>query len=244
MKEQPVDEVLALLFALVFPTLVAWAYFVALAQGGRPSLAQQAAYGAGKVIQFAFPLAFVLLWQRRRLHWSRPSRAGLALGLGFGLLVATALLTAYFAELRSSPLLAQTPARIRTRLQEFGLTSPAAYLACAVFYCAIHSLLEEYYWRWFVFGRLRALLPLGPALVLASAAFAAHHVVVLWVFLPGKVLTGVLPGGLAVAVGGAMWAWIYERAGSLVAPWLSHLLSDATLFAIGWDLLTRAGTGV
>ena len=50
-----------------------------------------------------------------------------------------------------------------------------------------------------------------------------------------------LPASLGVAVGGAAWAWLYERTGSVLAPWVSHLLIDATLFVIGWDLLRRAG---
>src|SRR5207244_7200054 len=114
------------------------------------------------------------------------------------------------------------------------------YVALAVFLCVFHSFLEEYYWRWFVFGRLRLFLPVAPALVLVSAGFMAHHVVILWVYLPGKVLTGVVPASLAVALGGVMWAWIYERGGSLLAPWLSHTIIDAALFVIGWDLLRRA----
>jgi hypothetical protein len=60
------------------------------------------------------------------------------------------------------------------------------------------------------------------------------------VYLPGKVWTGVVPASLAVALGGAMWASIYERGGSLLAPWLSHTIIDAALFVIGWDLLRRA----
>ena len=42
---------------------------------------------------------------------------------------------------------------------------------------------------------------------------------------------------VCVAVGGAMWAWLYERTGSLLGPWLSHLLVDAAIFAIGYDLV-------
>ena len=29
---------------------------------------------------------------------------------------------------------------------------------------------------------------------------------------------------------GAAWAWIYHRSGSLLGPWLSHLLIDAGIF--------------
>jgi membrane protease YdiL (CAAX protease family) len=63
------------------------------------------------------------------------------------------------------------------------------------------------------------------------------------VYLPGKVLTGVLPAALGVAAGGAVWAWVYERSGSLLGPWLSHLLIDAAVFLVGWDLLFGSARG-
>jgi membrane protease YdiL (CAAX protease family) len=105
----------------------------------------------------------------------------------------------------------------------------------------IHSLLEEYYWRWFVFGRLRHLLPLAPAVVLSSLAFMAHHVIVLNYYFPGHFFGLVVPLSLGVAIGGGVWALLYERTGSIYSPWLSHLIVDAAIFGIGWDLLGRTG---
>ena len=42
---------------------------------------------------------------------------------------------------------------------------------------------------------------------------------------------------LATAVGGAFWAWLYERSGSIYGPWASHLLMDAGIFGLGYDLI-------
>jgi membrane protease YdiL (CAAX protease family) len=236
-----ISTALALAFAMTWPTVLAWVYFIALGGAGQASRAQQLTYAGGKVTQFAFPLGFLWLTQRQLRVWRRPTLAGLGWGVGFGVAVALMLFAAYYGGLRSSPLLAQTPERIRHKLQEFGLASPAGYLLAALFLSVVHSLLEEYYWRWFVFGRLRRFLPFTPALVLASLAFTSHHVLVLWVLLPGKVLLGVLPAAVGLAVGGGVWAWIYERDRSLLAPWLSHAILDAALFVVGWDLLQRVG---
>ena len=41
----------------------------------------------------------------------------------------------------------------------------------------------------------------------------------------------------AVAVGGAVWAWIYHRSKTLYGPWISHLLVDIAIYAIGYDLI-------
>jgi membrane protease YdiL (CAAX protease family) len=98
-------------------------------------------------------------------------------------------------------------------------------------------LLEEYYWRWFVFGWLRRQTPLLVAQLLSSLAFMAHHVVILAVFFPGRFWTAAVPFSLCIAGGGFVWAWIYERSGSIYAPWLSHLLIDAAIMAVGYDLL-------
>ncbi|MGH7172736.1 MAG: lysostaphin resistance A-like protein, partial [Gemmataceae bacterium] len=229
---------LALLFAMIFPTVAAWSYFLALAeQGGKVNVWQQVAYVAGKLIQFAFPLLFLAVVERRLPRLTRPRFEGLALGLGFGLLVFGLMMGLYFGVLRGSGMLAQTPARLRQKLQEVNMATPMRYVALAVFIVAAHSLLEEYYWRWFVFGQLRRWMTRATAIALSSLAFMAHHVVVLYVYLPGNFWTAALPFSLAIAIGGAVWAWLYERSGSLWPPWLSHLLIDAGIFAIGWDLL-------
>jgi membrane protease YdiL (CAAX protease family) len=230
----------ALVVALTLPSVLASLYFLILAgEGGGPSRIQQVTYSGGKVVQFAFPLVFLFFVTGSWPRMGRPAAAGLALGLGFGVAVALAMFGLYFLVLRDTPLFAESPTRIRHKLEEFGVASPAGYLGLAAVLTVVHSLLEEYYWRWFVFGGLRRLMTLGPAVAVSSLGFMAHHVIVLYVYLPGYFLTAVVPFSLAIAVGGACWAWIYERTRSLIAPWLSHLLVDAAIFVIGWDLVMR-----
>jgi membrane protease YdiL (CAAX protease family) len=239
---RPFSWWLALVFAMAFPTVAAWSYFLALAAGGgavNPS--QQFAYILGKVVQFTFPALLVAMGLVARPRLAAPNRKGMALGLGFGLLVAAAMLGVYYGALRHSPMLAQTPGRLREKLEQVGMATPGRYVVLAGFIVLAHSLLEEYYWRWFVFGQLRRLLPFAPAALLSSLAFMAHHVVVLYVYLPSRFLTAVLPFSLGIAVGGAVWAWLYERSGTLYPSWASHLIVDSAIFVLGWDLLLGSG---
>ena len=74
------------------------------------------------------------------------------------------------------------------------------------------------------------------AIVISSLGFMAHHVLVLGHFF-GFNSFACWFFSLCVAVGGAFWAWLYERTGSLLGPWLSHLLIDAAIFLIGFDLV-------
>jgi membrane protease YdiL (CAAX protease family) len=229
---------LAVVFAMAFPTVAAWGYFIGLAgDGNAVNPWQQAAYSLSKLVQFTFPVLFLAAGGG---PWPRPLRprwAGMGIGLAFGLLVAGVMLGVYFGALSGSSLLAKTPHQLRQKLDQVGMAAPARYAALAVFIVAFHSLLEEYYWRWFVFGRLRLLLPHVPAIALSSLAFMAHHVVVLSVYLQEAFWTAVVPFSLGIAVGGAVWAWLYDRAGTLYPSWLSHALVDAAIFVIGWDLL-------
>jgi membrane protease YdiL (CAAX protease family) len=228
-----------LLFAMTFPSVVAWLYFVVLTTGGSENPAQQWTYTLGKVVQFGTPVVFLTLVDRRWPRFLRPHRRGMGLGLAFGLAVAAAMLGLYFGLLRGSSALEKTPAELLKKLQELGCAAPARYLLLALFISLVHSLLEEYYWRWFVFGRLRELIPWGWALVLSSLGFMGHHVIVLQVYLPERFLTEVVPFSLAIAVGGGVWAWLYERTGTLYPSWLSHAMVDAMIFVIGWDLVRQ-----
>lgn len=224
----------ALAFGLGFPSLLTLVYFVALADA--PRLAQQGAYLAGKALQFGLPLAW---WLRRsRRPWPTwPSGRGALLGGAFGLAVLGAALALYHLVLAPSGALLGAPAAaVRAKVAGLGVAEPWRFLALGAFYSVLHSLAEELYWRGFVFGELRRAARPVPAILWSSLGFAAHHVVLLSVFFgPASPWTWLL--SLAVAAGGAFWAWLYVRSGSLTGPWLGHLLVDAAIFAIGWDLV-------
>ena len=70
--------------------------------------------------------------------------------------------------------------------------------------------------------------------LLAAAAFAAHHVVVISQYFGwgwGLAL------GAFVGVGGALWSWMYQRQGTLAGVWLSHLIVDLFVMWIGYGLI-------
>jgi uncharacterized protein len=229
-------EGLVLALAMLYPTVLAALYMVALPATGADPRVVQAAWLGGKVVECVLPLLCVR-WADG--HWPRPAaptRRGLALGLGAGLALAALMLLLYFAVLRHHHLFGSAPARVRQKVVEFGLDTPAAFIAFGCFLSVVHSLVEEYYWRWFVFGRLRRLLPAGAALVLSSAAFAAFHLVDLAALFPGRFLTLALPLAVCVGLGGACWCWLYGRSGSLYGPWLCHLVVDVALMTVGYDL--------
>jgi membrane protease YdiL (CAAX protease family) len=227
-------DALALAFALTLPTFLVWIYFVLLVP--YPPAVQQTAYALGKIVQFAFPLVWVLGFQRLRLAWKRPTRAGLGEGLAFGLAISAGILALYQAWLGPTGYLDSAQEPVRARLGGYGLTSLPAYVLFGLFVSLVHSFLEEYYWRWFVFGGLRKLMPVWAAIAVSSLGFMAHHVVVLSTYF-GWGSPGVMLFSLAVAVGGAVWAWIYHHSGSLYGPWLSHLLVDVAIFVVGYEMV-------
>jgi len=229
---------------MLWPSVLAWVYFVVLARPPDLNLPEPGsnplvvfAYSIGKVLQFCFPVLYVWFMTGQLPRPSRPNGRSLIPGLGFGVLVAIATWMLYYIVLRDQPLFEGTPARVRTKMIEFGLDSPAAYVLFGVFLAVLHSLMEEYYWRWFIFGQLRRLLPFGSAAAVASLAFVAHHVINLTMFFPGKFLTMVVPLSLGVGIGGAVWAWLYEHSEALYSPWLSHVLIDAAILAVGYDMV-------
>jgi uncharacterized protein len=231
-------DTLALLFASLFPLATAFLYFVVLTDP--EGTANRIAYAIGKTIQFGFPLAFVWWFERERLRWVSPSWHGFPLAIAFAIAVGVAMAGLYFAWVKNIPAVRDdTPTRIWEKLTQAGMTTPLRYLGMGIFLSCLHSLAEEYYWRWFVYGWMRKHLPALAAIVLSSIGFMLHHVVILGVYFPGNFWTLAAPFSLAVAVGGGFWAWIYERSGSLFAPWLSHALIDAAIMAIGYVMLER-----
>jgi membrane protease YdiL (CAAX protease family) len=227
-------NVLAILFALLFPSLLTLVYFLLLASA--TAATQFAAYGSLKFIQFGFPLFWVLFVQRRRIQFSWPGREGLVAGIAFGALVLLAMWTLYQQLLLPSGMMEVATGPVADKIAGFGANTMAAYLAMAIFYSLIHSFLEEYYWRWFVFAQLRDCVSIPVAILVSSLGFMAHHVILVGTFFGwGSPLAWGL--AICVSVGGVIWAWMYQRWNSLYPIWFGHLLVDAGIFWVGYDLV-------
>jgi membrane protease YdiL (CAAX protease family) len=221
-------------FGLVFPAVATWGYFVIAAQF--TMAVQQSTYLVVKSIQFAFPAVWMwlVLRERPKFHW--PESRGLWLGAEFSIVVVGVGWVVFWLLLRDAAPFAAAAPKIRDKIVEFGIDSPGKYVALGVFYSLLHSLMEEYYWRWFVFRQLREVMALWPAIFVSSIGFMAHHVIVLGEFFQeARWLAWLLAS--AVAVGGVFWAWLYQRSQSLYSAWLSHLLIDAGIFWVGYDLV-------
>ena len=225
-------HVAILAFVLVLPTASTWLYFVLLA--GSPAM--QLMYLCSKVLQFALPVAWVVCVQKRRLQLGRPKASDVMRGLAFGVLAVGIGLAAFYGYFKGSVYLERAPQLIQAKTQGLGLTRPELYLAFAVFVSIPHSLLEEYYWRWFVFGQSCRVLPVWVAVAVSSLGFMSHHVIVVHAFLQTAWWVTAF-FSLCIAFGGAAWAVIYRRSGSLYGAWLSHLILDCGIMWIGYDLI-------
>ena len=225
---------LTITFALLFPTLVTWIYFVVLRD--QSDAVQKMAYGVGKAIQFAFPIIWVWLYSRSDIGHRKPQNNELLLGLVSGLAIAGTMWLLFEFVIAKSSIHAALQQQVQQKVSELKLDSTTMYFGTAVFYAAIHSLLEEYYWRWFVFGQLRKQTSMSVAITLSSLGFMTHHVILLAIYLGwNSPLTYLF--SLCIAIGGAGWAWMYNRFGSLYGAWLSHAVVDAGIFFVGYQMV-------
>jgi len=219
--------------ALVIPFAASVLYFVVL--GDSP--VARLAYAAAKVFTIAWPLIAVYLVERRprpapALDRGRHVRA-LPLGLLTGAIIGGAILLAYRVPSLHAYAVGFAP-EIRAKLSDLGIETRAAYLAFCAFLALAHSLIEEFYWRWYAFGSLVRVWPFGISLAIASLAFAGHHYVVLGCYFN---FVGALIFGTCVGVGGALWSAMFHRERTLAGVWLSHALVDAAIFTVGYDIV-------
>lgn len=223
-----------LIAALLLPSLVTWVYFTLL--HGSPPILQQTAYAAGKSLQFLLPAWVAWRGWGGGFERLQPTFRGIILGIVFGSAVCGVMFAALELLIKGHPIEQKLLAAAQGKLASQGLNHPAAFLAVGLFYSALHSLLEEYYWRWFVFEKGASIWGRSAANLISSLGFMAHHILLLGYFLGFAEWRTYLFAG-AIALGGAFWAWLYQRTQNLTASWLSHAIVDAGIFGLGYSLL-------
>ena len=127
---------------------------------------------------------------------------------------------------------------VKEKINSMELNSVVMYAAVGLFYTVFHSFLEEYYWRWFVYDLRKRFYSQWVSNVISSVGFAAHHVILLGFFFGWESpWTYVISAG--IAVGGVVWAWMYQRDRTLWAAWISHAIVDAGIFTLGYIIWTQ-----
>ena len=217
--------------AMILPFLGALVYFV-FAGGGNLT---KIAYSATKLFTFVWPVIAVIFILKQKLKWPRLKESHHWKTLPLGVLVGAGIVGLMFLLMQTSlgAQVKSSATTMREAVGEFGLTQ-SNYWLFAVFLSVCHSLLEEYYWRWFVFGGLHQMVSPGWAHILAGTAFMGHHIIVLLQYFPVP-LTLFL--SLMIGVGGVIWSWMYLRQGSLLGAWIAHMIVDFGALWIGYQLI-------
>jgi len=220
----------ALTPALLLPTLSALFYFVVF----KEAAVSKPIYVATKFFTIFWPVIATVWLLRRRLDFGGVAASGHRRSLLPGLLVGLAIVAVMVAWMKSpwSQVILAGGAAVHTKVESLGFLDH--FLFFAAFIIILHSFIEEFYWRWFVFGNLRHVLPLPAAHALAAVGFAAHHLVVTCQYYPFWFALGL---AACVAVGGLIWSLLFQRYNSLLGSWMSHLCVDAGLMWVGYQML-------
>ena len=195
-----------------------------------PGPVGQTIFMAAKIWLLAFPALWYLTVEHGKPSWSPPRQGGLGAGLLTGLVSGAVIgLAAFFFGVFEMDM-----SLLADEVDEMGLTTPRAYLLGALGWTFANSLMEEYVYRWFVFSQCERLMPRYAAVLASAAVFTTHHVIALSTYLPVH-LTALASVG--VFGGGVLWAALYSRYRSIWPGWISHILADIAIFAVGWELL-------
>jgi membrane protease YdiL (CAAX protease family) len=246
-----------LVFALAFPTLATWLYFVHFA--GAEAWIQKTSLFVGKVLQFvATPI--VLLWLSKK-QWAqsmqqvshipepqtvsnevqspqKPFSFVIPVGIISGLLIGGTIILASVFWLIPARELQSLDEIMRAKLNDFSISSKTLFAALGLFYALFHSGMEELYWRCLVDRQLRPLMHPAASIAISSLGFMAHHVVIMGTYLGWTNPLAYL-ASLGVAIGGLIWAYFDRTQGRILGAWISHGLVDASLFIVGLMLLSR-----
>lgn len=193
-------------------------------------------YPAMKMLILAAP---ILIWRLQRLP-RRELLSGLGVrrttllpGLISGAFLGGVILLAYFTFL--GPMVDAAP--LAAKAKSLGILKH--YWLMAVFISFWNSLIEEYYWRAFLYDQLQryGLRPLA-LIALGGAMFGLHHV---FIFLDLVPLPQAALFTFGTAFAGGLWAWQRTRGHSIFDCYVSHIIADLAGLWAGWDLIQRVG---
>ncbi|MHC4160253.1 MAG: CPBP family intramembrane glutamic endopeptidase [Planctomycetota bacterium] len=185
---------------------------------------------ASKVWILLIPVFWLVVIDKQKLSFSRPTHGGFSVAAVLGVLISIIILVTYST---AGKILIE-PQVVKQMAVRIGLADPYIYLAGAAYWILVNSVLEEYVWRWFVVRQCRVFMPPWAAIVVSAICFTLHHIIAMQFYF-GWLLVAM--ASLGIFIGGALWSWCYLRYRSIWPGYVSHAIVDITVFAIGYRLI-------
>lgn len=151
----------------------------------------------------------------------RPSTWGWAVLAGAAVFVGSSVLSWLFAQFSNQP----TPSNMAL-MEQARAQYPVLLVLFAV---GLAPLYEELLFRRVLFGRLAAAGMVLPGIVLSSLLFAFSHEIP---GLSGHGWMAMLQLWLVYAGMGMVFAWLYQRTGTLLAPIVAHAINNGAALSV------------
>ena len=171
------------------------------------------------------------LWKQEIAFRSlfRLRKKGILVALGLGIGVYAVILGAYFLVRPFFDF-----SSIAGNLSQNAGITRENFLLVSLYISFANSLLEEFFFRGFVFMNLKGSMGRKFAYWFSAVCFAAYHVAMMsgW-FSP--ILFALVMAGLTV--GGLIFNRLNERLGTIYGSWLTHMFANFAINTIGFMLL-------
>ena len=156
-------------------------------------------------------------------------RKGFGLALGLGIAVYGVILGAYFL---LAPVFDFSP--IAALLSENAGVDRGNFLFVSLYISFVNSLLEEFFFRGFLFLNLRRKTGRLAAYLFSAVLFAAYHAAMMIGWFSPALYVLAMAG---LTAGGAIFNALNERQGTVYTSWLVHMFANFAINTVGFILL-------
>ena len=191
-------------------------------------------YGVKSAIKVAMFMFVPLIASRMDhgvlyLSLFRPKKKGLLSALALGVGIYVVILGAYFL---LSPFFDFS--RIAGALTANAGVTKDNFLYVSLYISFANSLLEEFFFRGFVFTNLKQHSGRTLAYIFSAGAFSLYHVAMMIGWFSPALFLLVMTG---LAIGGVLFNWLNEKLDTIYCSWLAHMFANFAINTVGFLLL-------
>ncbi|HHX59326.1 MAG TPA: CPBP family intramembrane metalloprotease [Epulopiscium sp.] len=105
------------------------------------------------------------------------------------------------------------------------------FLAIALYISFVNSLLEEFFFRGFIFANLNRISGRGFAYIMSAFIFSIYHLAIMGRWFSPLIFIIAMAG---LFVGALIFNYLNEKGGNIYHSWLVHLMANLEINTVGF----------